>query len=61
MTDLLVRGLSAEALSRLTHAAALMGLSRNEYLRRQVEGDGATPAGESSAVAGAKDDAAPAD
>ncbi|PMC75996.1 MULTISPECIES: hypothetical protein [unclassified Brachybacterium] len=41
MTDVLIRGLSTEAVARIDHAAAAQGLSRNEYLRRHFE---STPA-----------------
>lgn len=37
MADVLIRGLSAEAVSRIDHEAAAQGLSRNEYLRRSLE------------------------
>lgn len=38
MTDVLVRGLSDEAVQRIDADAAAQGLSRNEYLRRKLEG-----------------------
>lgn len=37
MTDILIRGLSAEAVARIDARAARLGLSRNEYLRRQLD------------------------
>lgn len=37
MTDVLIRNVSEEALSRIDARAAALGLSRTEYLRRQVE------------------------
>jgi hypothetical protein len=39
--DVLIRGLSATAVARLDAAAGAVGLSRNEFLRRQFEA--ATP------------------
>lgn len=36
----MIRGLSSEAVERIDAAAAGLGLSRNEYLRRQIEGFG---------------------
>lgn len=39
MTSILIRGLSDEAIDRVDAEAAALGLSRNEYLRRQLEGD----------------------
>jgi len=36
--DVLVRGVSQEAVDRIDAAAAREGLSRNEHLRRQLEG-----------------------
>lgn len=38
MADILVRGLSREAVERIDEQARVLGLSRNEYLRRQLEG-----------------------
>ena len=38
MPDILIRGISDEALERIDNAAAAMGLSRNEFLRRKLEG-----------------------
>lgn len=40
MTNVLVRGLSDEAVARIDRTAEELGLSRNEYLRRQLEGLG---------------------
>lgn len=37
MTDVLIRNVSDEALSRIDARAAALGLSRAEYLRRGVE------------------------
>ncbi len=37
MTDILIRGLSAEAVERIDEGAAAQGLSRNEFLRRHFE------------------------
>lgn len=37
MPDVLIRGLSAEAVSRIDAEAADLGLSRNDYLRRKLE------------------------
>ncbi len=37
VADVLIRGLSADAVARLDVEAAAQGLSRNEYLRRQLE------------------------
>jgi len=36
MPDVLIRGLSVEAVRRIDAAAASFGLSRNEYLRRRL-------------------------
>ncbi len=38
MPDILVRGLTAEAVTRIDAEAAELGLSRNEFLRRTLEG-----------------------
>lgn len=38
MTDALIRGLSDEAIERIDAEAAALGLSRNEFLRRKLEG-----------------------
>lgn len=37
MTDILVRGLSPETVARIDARAASLGLSRNEFLRRQLD------------------------
>jgi hypothetical protein len=43
MPNILIRDLSQEAVDRIDAAAAGLGLSRNEYLRRKFEeGTGAT-------------------
>ncbi len=42
MPDVLIRGLTPEAISRIDAEAVELGLSRNEYLRRRFE---STPAG----------------
>lgn len=39
MTNVLIRGLSDETVARIDRSAAELGLSRNEYLRRRLEGD----------------------
>jgi hypothetical protein len=41
MVDILIRGLSDTAVAQLDAAAGAVGLSRNEFLRRQFEA--ATP------------------
>lgn len=38
MTNILVRGLSDAAIARIDAEAGALGLSRNEFLRRQLEG-----------------------
>ena len=43
MTNVLIRGLSDETVARIDRSAEELGLSRNEYLRRQLEGDGPRP------------------
>jgi hypothetical protein len=45
MPNILIRDLSQEAVDRIDAAAANLGLSRNEYLRRKFEG-GTSPTGE---------------
>ncbi len=37
MTNILIRGLSDTAVERIDAEAALLGLSRNEFLRRKLE------------------------
>ncbi|WP_043845551.1 type II toxin-antitoxin system VapB family antitoxin [Crystallibacter crystallopoietes] len=44
MPNVLIRGLSDEAVARIDRSAEELGLSRNEYLRRQLEGDAPRPA-----------------
>jgi hypothetical protein len=39
MADVLIRGLSAQAVARIDEEAAAQGLSRNEYLRRAFDRD----------------------
>lgn len=39
MPDVLIRGLSEAAISRIDTDAAAQGLSRNEYLRRRFEAE----------------------
>lgn len=41
MNDVLVRGLSDAAIERIDAEAASLGLSRNEFLRRRLEGTAA--------------------
>lgn len=43
MTNVLIRGLSAETVARIDRSAEELGLSRNEYLRRRLEGDAPRP------------------
>jgi hypothetical protein len=45
MPNILIRDLSQQAVDRIDSAAANLGLSRNEYLRRKLE-EGAGPSGE---------------
>jgi hypothetical protein len=45
MPNILIRDLSQQAVDRIDSAAANLGLSRNEYLRRKLE-EGTGPAGE---------------
>lgn len=40
MTNVLIRGLSEATVERIDAEAAALGLSRNEFLRRRLEGDG---------------------
>jgi hypothetical protein len=44
MPDVLIRGLSAEAVERIDAEAEALGLSRNEYLRRTLETTPPAPA-----------------
>lgn len=39
LTNVLIRGLSDETVARIDRSAEELGLSRNEYLRRRLEGD----------------------
>lgn len=41
MADVLIRGLSEAAVARIDAAASAQGLSRQEYLRRRFEAEGA--------------------
>jgi hypothetical protein len=50
MPNILIRDLSQEAVDRIDAAAADLGLSRNEYLRRKFE-EGAAPTGEQQVTA----------
>jgi hypothetical protein len=50
MPNILIRDLSQEALDRIDTAAANLGLSRNEYLRRKLE-EGTSPVGERAVTA----------
>jgi hypothetical protein len=45
MPNILIRDLTQEAVDRIDAAAANLGLSRNEYLRRKLE-EGTGPAGD---------------
>jgi hypothetical protein len=50
MANILIRDLSQEAIDRIDAAAASLGLSRNEYLRRKFE-ENITPAGDRTVTA----------
>lgn len=50
MTDILIRGVSSGAAARIDAEAAAQGLSRNEYLRRQLEQGVSTSAGKETAT-----------
>ncbi|MDT5032979.1 MAG: hypothetical protein QOC94_3150 [Actinoplanes sp.] len=50
MPNILIRDLSQDAVDRIDAAAANLGLSRNEYLRRRLE-EGTGPAGERAVTA----------
>ncbi|WP_231851364.1 type II toxin-antitoxin system VapB family antitoxin [Microlunatus phosphovorus] len=39
MTNVLIRGLSDSTVERIDAEASALGLSRNEFLRRKLEGD----------------------
>ena len=43
MTDILIRGISDDAIARIEEQASKLGLSRNEYLRRQLHSVATTP------------------
>ena len=43
MTNVLIRGLSDAAVERIDAEAAALGLSRNEFLRRQLEREASVP------------------
>lgn len=43
VTNVLIRGLSDAALQRIDAEAAALGISRNEFLRRRLEGEAAVP------------------
>ncbi len=45
VTNVLIRGLSEAAVERIDAQASALGLSRNEYLRRKLEGATATAPG----------------
>lgn len=45
MTSILIRGLSEAAVERIDAEAAALGLSRNELLRRRLEGRTSPPSG----------------
>ncbi|GIF09775.1 type II toxin-antitoxin system VapB family antitoxin [Actinoplanes siamensis] len=50
MPNILIRDLSQQAVDRIDAAAANLGLSRNEYLRRKFE-EGGSPTGEQAVTA----------
>lgn len=50
MPNVLIRGLSQDAVDRIDAAAANLGLSRNEYLRRKFE-EGTIPSGQRTLTA----------
>ena len=50
MPNILIRDLSQEAVDQIDAAAANLGLSRNEYLRRKFE-ESAAPTGERAVTA----------
>lgn len=45
MTDVLIRGVADDDLARIDERAARLGLSRGEYLRRQIAQDAARDEG----------------
>lgn len=50
VTDVLIRGVAEADLARIDQRAARMGLSRGEYLRRQIAQDAARDEGEVTVV-----------
>lgn len=42
MTDILIRGLSPQTVAHIDAQAASLGISRNEFLRRQLDSAAAT-------------------
>lgn len=50
LTSILIRGLSSEVVERIDAEAAALGLSRNEFLRRKLEGS-AQPSHETQVTA----------
>lgn len=50
MPNILIRDLSQEAVDRIDAAATNLGLSRNEYMRRKLEG-GTSSAGDRAVTA----------
>lgn len=44
MTNVLIRGISKSAVERIDVEASALGLSRNEFLLRKLEGDSPRPA-----------------
>ena len=44
MADVIIRGLSEIAIERIDAEACSLGLSRNEFLRRRLEGGAVAPA-----------------
>lgn len=44
MPNVLIRGLSDATVERIDAEASRLGLSRNEFLRRKLEGDNPRPA-----------------
>lgn len=52
MVDILIRGLDAATVARLDARAAALGISRSEYLRRQLDAVGSK---ERTAIASAED------
>jgi len=52
VTNVLIRGLSDATVTRIDRRAQDLGLSRNEYLRRRLEGDRPVPRQRSQKRAG---------